>query len=90
MPDETPAQKPELPKRRKTPPVEQRAGQSSAAPQWLRYTGQGPAVFIDLGGEIEPGQAVRPRDAALEHLLLTRGDFEPADAPSDADSGTTN
>lgn len=61
------------------------------APEWLRFTGQTPTVFPDLGGEVEPGQVVRPRDAALAEVLLKRADFQPAEAPApDAEPGTAN
>ncbi|MGW7001431.1 hypothetical protein ACWGCW_01040 [Streptomyces sp. NPDC054933] len=89
--------------RKSPPPVEQAAPEpeqatvdppepkpSGPAPEWLRYTGQTATVFLDLGGEIEPGQVVRPRDADLVGLLLDRVDFEAAAAPSDAADGTAN
>lgn len=53
-----------------------------AAAQWLRYEGQAPQVFMDLGGEIEPGQTVHPRSEALYDGLLARGDFEPVNPPA--------
>ena len=49
---------------------------------WLRYDGQAPQVFMDLGGEINPGDLVRPRDESLRAGLLARGDFEPAQPPA--------
>jgi hypothetical protein len=49
---------------------------------WLRYDGQTPQVFMDLGGEINPGDLVRPRDESLRVGLLARGDFEPAQPPA--------
>ncbi|MER6350672.1 hypothetical protein ABT186_02150 [Streptomyces sp. NPDC001634] len=80
------------PETQDAPPAEEKP--PAPAPEWLRYTGQTPAVFMDLGGEIEPGQVVRPGDASLAEVLLKRSsprDFEPAEAPApDADRGTAN
>lgn len=55
---------------------------------WLRYEGQAPQVFMDLGGEIEPGQTIHPRSESLYGGLLARGDFEPADPPAPDSAGT--
>lgn len=74
-------------------PAEQPAPKEMAAPEtgeaaggptagWLRYDGQAPQVFMDLGGEINPGDLVRPRDESLRAGLLARGDFEPAQPPA--------
>lgn len=103
---ETPEAAPKLPRRKASatqaesavPPVPEPAAADAPtppeapAPEWLRYTGQTATVFMDLGGEIEPGQIVRPRDAALAELLLQRSDFEPAEAPTPAaaSDGTAN
>ena len=55
-------------------------------PLWLRFTGQQSTVFPALGGEVAPGTLVRPGGDALTASLLARGDFQPADAPIQADS----
>lgn len=64
------------------------ARDAAPTPEWIRYTGQTPVVFMDLGGEIEPGQTVKPSSARLAGLLLARGDFEAAVAPAHDDGAT--
>jgi hypothetical protein len=56
-------------------------------PAWLCFNGQQPTVFPALGGEVAPGDVVRPGGDGVTVHLLARGDFTAADEPTPEASG---